>query len=156
MDSSQLSVAVGIGATGTSFRHCTLISLVKSAVITGFTSSLTTTIWVMVSEVLPQASVAHHLRVRVYLFTAVLSEVVWLYCTTTFWSALSVAVMSATAGMSLVQLILTLDTLPTSTGAVTSLMWMVCITESLLPEASVNVQVRMIVESQAEPEPSSE
>src|ERR1044072_7824548 len=120
MDSSQLSVAVGVGAAGTSFRHCMLISLVKSAVITGFTSSLMVMICTIVSEVLPQASVAHHLRVIVDVLTRVLSEVVWLYCTATFSSQLSVAVISAAAGISLAQLMLILDTLPTRTGIVLS------------------------------------
>src|ERR1044072_4080284 len=45
---------------------------------------------------------------------------------------------------------------PTRIGLVTSLMWMVCVTSSLLPQASVKIHLRIIVESQAEPEPCSE
>ena len=140
IDPSQLSLHVTAATAGTSASHCSVTSP-GTPDNTGSVVSL----MVMVCESetsLPQVSVQVHVRtmvrghvpLSVSLKTGVMSP-----------SQLSLHVTVATAGMSASHCSVTSPGTPDNAGSVTSLMVMVCESETSLPQESVQVHVRTMV-----------
>jgi len=138
----QLSFAVTLAGAGTSPIHCTVTS-VGQPLITGLVVSFTSIIWLKLA-LFPHESVAIQLRVMV-VGQKVLEVTALNNAFFTVVSQLSVKVTIAGLGTSLKHCTLVLLGKPLNTGLVVSFTRIICELLMLFAQASVAVQVRVMV-----------